>query len=140
MEQKKSGTIIFLTTHNIHKAENICSNIALLNKDNIIEYCKPADICRTYNSLNKFKIILTNGEIIFLENNITSAAKINEYLEKGIIETMHSTEPLLETVFTSITGKKITFLHGYLYWPCLKQDFCAPAICWNHYFLYKGIL
>lgn len=36
---------------------------------------------------------------------------------------MHSTEPLLETVFTSITGKKITFLHGYLYWPCLKQDF-----------------
>lgn len=107
MEQKKSGTIIFLTTQNIHKAENICSNIALLNKDNIIEYCKLANICRKYNSLNKFKIILTNGEIIFLENNITSAAKINEYLEKGIIGTIHSTEPSLEIVFTSITGKKI---------------------------------
>ena len=70
MEQKKSGTIIFLTTHNIHKAENICSNIALLNKDNIIEYCKPADICREYNSLNKFKIILTNGEIIFWKTTL----------------------------------------------------------------------
>lgn len=110
-EQTDNGTSIFLTTHNMYEAESICSHIALLNEGNIIEYGKPSDICRKYNFLNKFKITLTNGEIVFLENSITSAAKIKEYLEKDIIRTIHSTEPSLETVFTSLTGKE----------PCLYE-------------------
>lgn len=110
-EQKKNGTAIFLTTHNMYEAESICSHIALLNEGNIIEYGNPEAICRKYNSLNKFKITLANGEIVLLENNITSACRIKEYLEKDIIVSIHSTEPSLETVFTRLTGKE----------PCLYE-------------------
>lgn len=105
LRQKKKGTTIFLTTHNMSEAENICDNIALLSKGNIIEYGKPKDICRKYNHLNKLQVTLKDGNTIILENGSTSANIVKEYLENGNIEAIHSTEPTLETVFTELTGK-----------------------------------
>lgn len=59
-EQKKKGTSIFLTTHNMSEAENLCDHIAILNKGRIIEYGKPTDICKKYHHLNEL-------ETVFLE-------------------------------------------------------------------------
>lgn len=104
-EQKKKGTAIFLTTHNMYEAENLCDHVALLSEGSMIEYGKPTDICRKYNHLNKFRITLKGGELISLENNSTAALPIKEYLEKELIEAIHSTEPTLETVFLELTGR-----------------------------------
>lgn len=105
VEQKKKGTTIFLTTHNMFEAESLCSCVALLSKGNIIEYGRPADICRKYNHLNKLHINLKDGKEVMLENNSTSASAVKEYLEENMIEAIHSTEPTLETVFIELTGK-----------------------------------
>ncbi len=104
-EQKKNGTTIFLTTHNMFEAQKLCDHIALLSEGNIIEYGAPTDICRKYNHLNKLQVTLKDGEIILVENSRTSALQIKEYLEKELIQTIHSTEPTLETVFLELTGK-----------------------------------
>ena len=104
-EQKKKGTTIFLTTHNMFEAQKLCDHIALLSEGNIIEYGAPTDICRKYNHLNKLQVTLKDGEIILVENSRTSALQIKEYLEKELIQTIHSTEPTLETVFLELTGK-----------------------------------
>ena len=104
-EQKNKGTTIFLTTHNMFEAESLCSCVSLLSKGKIIEYGKPADICRKYNRLNKLHIIRKDGKEILLENNSTSACVVKEYLEKNMIDTINSTEPTLETVFIELTGK-----------------------------------
>ena len=42
LEEKQKGTTIFLTTHNMHEAEKLCDNIALLNEGKIVEYGAPA--------------------------------------------------------------------------------------------------
>ncbi len=104
-EQKKKSTAIFLTTHNMSEAESLCDHIALLSEGNIIEYGIPTDICRKYNHLNKLQVTLKGGEVISMENGSTSAQQIKEYLEKELIETIHSTEPTLETVFLELTGR-----------------------------------
>ena len=104
-EQKDKGTTIFLTTHNMFEAECLCDRVALLSKGDIIEYGKPADICRKYNHLNKLHITLKDGEEIMLENSSASASTVKEYLEKDMIEAIHSTEPTLETAFIELTGK-----------------------------------
>ncbi|MDE6026210.1 MAG: ABC transporter ATP-binding protein [Lachnospiraceae bacterium] len=104
-EQKKKGTSIFLTTHNMFEAESLCDNVALLNEGLIIEYGTPTDICRKYNHLNKFQLTLKGGENISLENSRSSASQMKEYLEKELIEAIHSTEPTLETVFLELTGR-----------------------------------
>lgn len=108
--QRKKGTTIFLTTHNMFEAESLCDHVALLHKGRIVEYGKPADICMKYNELNQFRVTLKDGEVFFMENSSASAVWMKEYLEKGAIASIHSTEPTLETVFTRLTGKE---LNGY---------------------------
>lgn len=105
LKQKEKGTTIFLTTHNMFEAERLCNHVALLSKGNIIESGNPTEICRKYNHLNKLRVGLKDGEKITLENGSASAAIVKEYLENDRIETIHSTEPTLETVFIELTGK-----------------------------------
>lgn len=106
LEEKKKGTTIFLTTHNMYEAEKLCDNIALLNEGNIVEYGNPKEICRRYNHQRKFKLHLNDGEDIELNINEESAELIKEYIINNKLETIHSTEPNLETIFMELTGKE----------------------------------
>lgn len=105
LEEKKRGTTIFLTTHNMHEAEKLCDNIALLNEGSIVEYGNPVEICRKYNHQKKFVLHLKNGNDIELEYGKESADEIKMYIEKDELETIHTTEPNLEKIFMELTGK-----------------------------------
>ena len=105
LEEKQKGTTIFLTTHNMHEAEKLCDNIALLNEGRIVEYGAPADICRRYYHQKRIQLHLKSGEDIVLSYDADSGKKIKEYLEMGELETIHSTEPYLETIFMELTGR-----------------------------------
>ncbi len=104
-EQKERGATIFLTTHNMFEAQSLCDNVALLSEGSLLEYASPADICKKYNRLNRIEISFTDGKKVSLENNGQAASLLKEYLEYSQIETIHSTEPTLETVFIELTGK-----------------------------------
>ena len=90
----------------MYEAEKLCDNIALLNNGKIIEYGTPPDICRRYNYQKRIHIHLKNGEDISLEHNIECGEQIKSYFLKDAVETIHSTEPNLETVFMELTGRK----------------------------------
>ena len=103
--QREQGTTIFLTTHNMFEAQQLCGRIALLSSGSIIESGRPADICRKYNHLNQLRVTLKGGETVLLENGRGAADAVKEYLENERIEAIHSTEPTLESVFIELTGK-----------------------------------
>lgn len=107
MEIRDTGTTIFLTTHNMHEAEELCDHAALLNQGQIIEYGEPAEICRKYNHLNKIEIHLSTGENLALPNHASSAEQVKELLEQGQVQAIHSTEPNLESVFLELTGRRL---------------------------------
>lgn len=104
--EKEKGTTIFHTTHNMYEAEKLCDKIALLNDGKIVEYGTPSDICRRYNHQKKIHMHLRSGEDIAVEHRKESAETIKKYLERGEVETIHSTEPNLETIFMELTGRK----------------------------------
>lgn len=106
-EQRKRGTTVFLTTHNMYEAEALCDHVALLSQGRILEYGAPADVRRKYNHLNRLQLTLKNGQVLSLENSSASALQIKEYLEQEAIWAIHSTEPTLETVFIELTGEKL---------------------------------
>ena len=99
MEQKEKGCTVFLTTHNMEEASVLCDEVALLNEGKIIERGAPEDVCRRYNHQRKILIHLTTGEDIELAHDTDSAGKISSLIEQGTMETIHSSEPSLETVF-----------------------------------------
>ena len=107
LEEQAKGTTIFLTTHNMAEAEKLCRHVALLHEGNIVEYGEPKEICRKYNHQNKLQIRLYDGTCMEIGNNREAAETVKEYLEAGNIETIHSTEPNLETVFMELTGKSL---------------------------------
>ena len=105
---KERGKTIFLTTHTMTEAEKLCDHIALLHEGRIVEYGSPQEICRRYNHQKKLLIHLTDGRSIELPHDETSAQQIAELIRSGQAETIHTSEPNLETVFMELTGKELS--------------------------------
>lgn len=106
LEEKQKGVTIFLTTHNMTEAEKLCDHIALLNDGKIVEYGEPKELCRRYNHQKRILVHLYNGVDLVLSQDKESMEKLTQYWEQEAIETIHSTEPNLETVFMELTGRK----------------------------------
>ena len=104
-DKKEEGCTIFLTTHNMEEASKLCDEIYLLNEGKIVEKGKPDEICRRYNRLKKIRIHLTDGKDMEVSAGSESADTINALMRSGMLETIHSTEPTLETVFLELTGR-----------------------------------
>ena len=107
LELKKEGTTIFLTTHNMVEAHKLCDQIALLNEGSIVEFGVPDELCRKYNKENSVSILGKDGHTVTFLNNPDHADKIAAYFADNNVESIHSSEPNLETVFMSLTGKEL---------------------------------
>ena len=106
LEQKNRGCTVFLTTHNMEEATVLCDEVALLNEGRIVERGAPDQICRRYNHQKTIRLHLKSGEDIEIAHSSGSAHEIEKLLEQGKIETIHSSEPTLETVFIELTGRR----------------------------------
>jgi ABC-2 type transport system ATP-binding protein len=89
----------------MEEASKLCDEIFLLNEGKIVERGKPEDICRRYNRLKKIRMHLTDGSNMEISAEAESADVIREVMMSGKLETIHSTEPTLETVFLELTGR-----------------------------------
>ena len=107
LEEKAKGTTIFLTTHNMEEATKLCDQVALLNEGKIMEYGSPQEICGRYNKQNQIEVLLADGQVCIINIQPEAGSVIKEYFEKGLIRSIHSLEPNLETVFMEITGRKL---------------------------------
>ncbi|MCR5097822.1 MAG: ABC transporter ATP-binding protein [Lachnospiraceae bacterium] len=107
LEKKKEGCTIFLTTHNMEEAYKLCDRVALLNEGLIVENEAPAKICRKYNHQKTIKLHLSSGEELIIPHESQSSETVAHLLADGCIETIHSSEPTLETVFLELTGRKL---------------------------------
>ena len=107
LANKQSGKTIFLTTHNMAEAEKLCDNIALLNEGKIVEYGQPQEICRRYHHQKTLRLHLTDGSDMEIAHDTRAGDIVSELLKNGRVETIHSAEPNLETVFMELTGKEL---------------------------------
>ncbi len=107
LDKKESGCTIFLTTHNMEEAASLCNQVALLNEGKIVESGTPEEICRKYNHQKKIMIHLSSGIDEELMHTPGAADEICRLMKEGLIETIHSSEPDLETVFLELTGRKL---------------------------------
>lgn len=107
LAEKKKGKTIFLTTHNMAEAEKLCDHVALLHKGKIVEYGSPQEVCRRYNHQKKLLIHLTDGTDKEIPTDTDSAETVYELMKNNLVETIHSSEPNLETVFLELTGEEL---------------------------------
>lgn len=104
-KKKKEGCTIFLTTHNMQEAYKLCDKIALLSEGTFVEEGTPEEICRKHNTNQIIGVRLKDGKTRqFTDGQVEELCSL---LREKQIETIHSSEPNLETVFMKITGKEL---------------------------------
>ena len=95
----RNGATIFLTTHNMEEADELCHRIALLNKGNIVENGSPEELKLKYAEK---KVVITAGnEKIEVPLEKHSIIKVLEQAEDLLM--IHSEESSLRDVFLTLT-------------------------------------
>ena len=105
---RNEGMAIFLTTHNMEEAAKMCDHVALLNEGVIVEYGTPNEICLKHNKVKKYTLQLSSGKTYTLEQTDENIKKISQWMANDVIETLHSCEPTLESVFLEMTGRELS--------------------------------
>lgn len=100
LELKHKGVTIFLTTHDMTEATEICDEIALLYQGKIIEAGAPQAVIDKYSDKGKVVIRFQNGKSITVPQEET----VN-YLAQHI-SSIHTSEATLASIFIQLTGEK----------------------------------
>lgn len=104
-ELRKNGTTIFLTTHNMEEADEMCDRVAFLNKGKIVELGSPSDLKLKYGE-NCVKITFEdNTEITVNKDNKSIINSLKNNSKKVL--SIHSLEPNLAEIFLSLTGREL---------------------------------
>lgn len=100
LELKNKGVTIFLTTHDMTEATEICDEIALLYQGKIIEAGSPQAVIDKYSDKGKVVIRFQNGKSITVPQEETA-----NYLAQHI-SSIHTSEATLASIFIQLTGEK----------------------------------
>ena len=93
------GTTVFLTTHNMEEADELCHRIAFLNHGHVIECGKPEDLKLKY-SKQTIELTTQDGKRTIPLNKEKLISELKDIDELLMI---HSIEPSLKEVFLFLT-------------------------------------
>ena len=100
-ELKAAGTTIFLTTHDMVEATEMCDRISLLNQGDLVEIGTPRDIIQKYNKEKRVKVTFVDHSVQVMAFEDLKDQDMTQ------VELIHSMEPTLEDIFIQLTGEKL---------------------------------
>lgn len=107
-EKNKEGATVFLTTHNMYIADELCDRIAFINEGKIELIDSPRNLKLKYGEKLIKVEYKENGKLkkeSFSMVNDKDREMLNSLISTGKIETMHSQEATLEEIFIKVTGR-----------------------------------
>jgi len=110
LDMKKEGKTIFLTTHNMTVAEQLCDRVAFINEGTVSVIDSPKNLMVKHGKPTVDIEYLDNGNIKLekiLLKNMNTNTKFRKILERREIITIHSQEATLEDVFILLTGRTL---------------------------------
>jgi len=110
LELKKEGKTIFMTTHNMTVAEQLCERVAFIVDGNIPVIDSPKELMVKYGTQN-IKIDYYNDKKECSELFSLRTIRENEHffniLREKKIKRIHSQEATLEDIFIKLTGREL---------------------------------
>lgn len=107
---QREGKTIFITTHQMHDADELCDRVAFIADGTIMAQDSPANLKRQHSA--RAVEVLFRGETTPLSFPLKALGENTEFLNalrtRGEIETIHSKEATLDDIFIAVTGKTLT--------------------------------
>lgn len=97
---KKEGKTIFLTTHYMNEAEELCDRVVFVKEGKIMEGGKPYELKLKYGD-SKLRITKNHTVETFDKSDVNS---IYRFIKDGF-DTIHTCESTLEDVFIKVMGE-----------------------------------
>lgn len=104
---KDEGKTIFLTTHNMTVAEQLCDRVAFMADGEIPVIDRPKQLMITYGSKSLDVLTKDGASLQFDMDDLWGNSTFIQLLASNQIETIHSREASLEDVFIQLTGKAL---------------------------------
>lgn len=109
LDLRSRGKTIFLTTHNMHDAEELCNCVAFITRGKISLIDSPRNLKLSHGT-RKLKLEYGNGETQLREfplDSLGSNAEFLRIINHQYIQSIHSTEATLEDIFIKTTGESL---------------------------------
>ncbi len=111
IKQKRSeGTTIFMTTHNMQIADDLCDRIAFITDGQISAIDSPRNLKLKYGQ--KLVKVTQRTESGIVEKRFSiidnkEKQQLKKIIDDNNFETMHSQEATLEEIFIKVTGRRL---------------------------------
>lgn len=109
----RAGTTVFLTTHYMEEADQLCRRVAFINEGKIVAMDTPQRL-KVAHGERTATVILRNddgsgGETISLSLDAPAdAERLRALMTQGHVLTIHSKEATLEDIFIKLAGRRLT--------------------------------
>ena len=110
LEQKKANKTIFLTTHNMTVAEQLCDRVAFIVEGKIVVIGSPKELMIEHGKRTAEVEYQKNGSIQKQSFDLQNLGENNSFMDvlrTAEVKTMHSCEATLEDIFIKLTGRNL---------------------------------
>ncbi len=111
VELRDKGTTIFLTTHNMADADELCDRVAFMI-DGQLPVINTPETLKLQHGRKSVKVrFRQNSHVETLEFDLKNLGSNSEFLNlinSTTVETIHTQEATLEDIFIQVTGKQLT--------------------------------
>jgi len=108
VDLSNEGVTMFLTTHYMEEADQLCARVAFLSEGRIVALDAPSHL-KIKHGENLVKVTLDNGNNLNISLDDQDAGrKLQTLISGGQVRSLHSAEATLEEVFIRIAGRGLT--------------------------------
>jgi ABC-2 type transport system ATP-binding protein len=106
----RDGTTVFLTTHYMEEADQLCRRVAFLNEGRIVALDTPQNL-KIAHGRRQVKVTLKGageaaGDTVMLSlDGSDDTRRLSDIIRQGQVLTIHSEEASLEDIFIQLAGR-----------------------------------
>jgi ABC-2 type transport system ATP-binding protein len=103
----REGTTIFLTTHFMEEADELCTRVAFLSQGKIVALDTPRELKLRYGQRTATVLLRDRTEQVLRLDDPQDAARVAYWMRADQVLTIHSEEGTLEDVFVALAGRPL---------------------------------
>ncbi len=101
------GTTVFITTHYMEEADELCDRVAFLSHGEIVALNAPRELKLRYGQRTALVLLRDRREETIRLDNPADAVRLEQWMEQDDVLTLHSQEGTLEDVFIELAGRPL---------------------------------
>lgn len=108
LEVSRQGSTVFLTTHYMEEADELCDRVAFLSAGKIVALDTPQELKLRYGQRDTAVVLLRDRtEHTIRLNDPADAERLEGWMRADQVLTVHSQEGTLEDVFMALAGRPL---------------------------------